>query len=99
MTPFAFALIALAAYRVTRLIAVDDITYRPRQWVGRRLPPYVDALVTCPWCVGFWVSGALLALAHVLRLVHEPLRFDLIVWWAIAGTQGLLNAVDGRLVE
>lgn len=65
---WAFTLLALAAYRVFRLLSQDDILDRPRSWVlgyrgwkeGQPLPgTYRDKaaeFLTCPSCCGFWVS-------------------------------------------
>ncbi len=55
--PFEAVLLALAAWRAWHLIALDDITDRPRRYItdGR------DALlefIECPFCMGFWVALA-----------------------------------------
>lgn len=49
-------LIGLASYRLWRLIAVDTITEKPRDWVLVRLPQWVDDLVSCSWCAGSWLA-------------------------------------------
>ena len=50
--PWAFALLALAAFRVWKLVAEDTLLDRPlarlREWEA----------VTCPWCSGAWIAGA-----------------------------------------
>ena len=50
--PWAFALLALAAFRVWKLIAEDTLLDRPlrrlREWEA----------VTCPWCSGAWITVA-----------------------------------------
>ena len=63
-------LLALAAYRVWRLLAEDVILDRPRAWIvglsdwtaGQRTPAsYREGLaefITCPACAGFYVSLA-----------------------------------------
>lgn len=63
-------LLALAAYRVWRLLAEDTILDRPRAWLvglsgwtaGRPTPlsyrAWLAEFVTCPACFGFWVSLA-----------------------------------------
>lgn len=67
---YELALLALAAFRVFRLIAEDDILDRPRSWAlrygdwreGQALPVGYRAkwaeFLTCPWCAGFWISLA-----------------------------------------
>lgn len=63
MTPdwYTFVLLSLASYRVWRLIASDDATYRLRAWlvrwdenVGVPRRPYVAEWLYCPWCSGAW---------------------------------------------
>lgn len=64
-----FFLLALAAFRVWRLLAEDTILDRPRAWLlglppdwqeGQRVPEsYREELgkfITCPWCAGFWIT-------------------------------------------
>ena len=64
-----FALLAGAAYRSWRLLALDKVTDRLRlravglhQWSsGEELPAGfragVAAFVQCPWCSGFWIAA------------------------------------------
>lgn len=71
--PYIFILLALIAYRLWRLIAEDDVLDVPRRklvrlaesWQpGDAIPSeYREKLalfITCPWCAGFWVCGAVL---------------------------------------
>ena len=63
-------LLALAAYRIFRLLGHDIVLDRPRakllrlgNWQeGQRTPPgYRSGLaefIICPWCLGFWVTIA-----------------------------------------
>lgn len=57
---YALALLALAAYRLWRLLAEDTILDRPREWSIHRLGEVggekFSLFITCPWCAGFWVS-------------------------------------------
>ena len=66
-----FLLLALAAYRVWRLLAEDTILEQPRRMLVRLprnwhenspIPPtYRGTLaefISCGWCLGFWVSLA-----------------------------------------
>lgn len=52
-----FVLLALASYRVWRLVALDVLLDRPRDWAWSRAPA-VAAFATCPWCSGWWISVA-----------------------------------------
>ena len=66
--PFEFLLLALAAWRVWRLVAEDALLDRPREWLlgapvptGNATPlpgyrPKVAYWLTCPYCCGFWIS-------------------------------------------
>ena len=51
-------LLALAAWRVFQLIAVDDILDRPRRYVTDRLSEKWDLFIECPYCAGFWIALA-----------------------------------------
>lgn len=50
-------LLALATYRVWRLLAEDTILDRPRDWLLSR-SAVLDAMVPCVWCLGTWVGLA-----------------------------------------
>lgn len=65
---YGLVLLALAAYRIFRLLAEDLVLDRPRAWLlglpadwkeGQPIPRgYREKLadfITCPWCLGFWV--------------------------------------------
>ena len=71
---YAFALLALAAYRTFRLVGEDTVLDRPRHWLvrlprkwkeGDAIPEsYRQELalwLQCPWCAGFWHTLAWLA--------------------------------------
>jgi hypothetical protein len=107
--PLAFVLVVLAATRLTRLLVLDDL-FEPwwRQRVLDRFPPTpagegprwrnkVGDLVSCGYCTGWWASGLMFAVAHLVGLVEWPVRFDVVAWWAVAGAQMILNALDARL--
>jgi hypothetical protein len=47
--------VGLVAYRVWRLLAVDELTATLRE----RLGPRTYDFVTCPWCFGFWATVAI----------------------------------------
>ena len=49
---YALILLALAAFRVWRLLAIDTVLDGPRE----RLPQSWAWFISCPWCLGFWVS-------------------------------------------
>ena len=53
-----FLIYALAAYRVTRFIIEDTLPERVRNAIWNRFPPThgIGYLITCYWCMGFWVA-------------------------------------------
>lgn len=57
-------ILALATYRLCRLIIEDTVTERVRSAIWRKYPPShgVGYLITCYWCTGFWVASLLVLL-------------------------------------
>ncbi|UJV42970.1 DUF1360 domain-containing protein [Streptomyces sp. AMCC400023] len=100
VSPTELAVLAFAAYRGTQLAVHDTILDVPRSWLydwHSRKPesPLRNALVTlisCVYCMGWWVSGALLA-AYLLWPDNDVVRIGLL-WFAVAGGQALLNRWD-----
>jgi len=62
-----------AAARITRLINADILLGRLRAAVIRRFGPesLPAEFIGCPWCVGFWVSLAVTALAFCPVISHH----------------------------
>jgi hypothetical protein len=56
--------LALAVYRVCRLIIEDTVTERLREAVWSRFDASrgIGYLITCYWCTGFWVASLLVLL-------------------------------------
>jgi hypothetical protein len=52
-------ILALAVYRLCRLVIEDDVTERLRNIVWKKWDASqgVGYLITCYWCTGFWVSS------------------------------------------
>ena len=105
---WAVTLIALAAYRLYRIVGEDKITERPRHWVLYELEfrkegrgSYWNEFIECPWCAGFWISGLLLLLYAALEGWWNAGGF-VVTWLAIsslvgllAGTQALIDRHNG----
>lgn len=66
--PLLFVLLCFAAYRAWRFFAVDDlpplvaVRDRLEGVVARRLGDGWASGVACPWCSGFWISAAVVAI-------------------------------------
>lgn len=73
---------ALAAFRLTRLVAVDELTHRPRQWLAGKSTT-AGYWITCPWCVGFWIclglTGAILLFPTVTAYACLVLSLSAVV--------------------
>jgi len=57
--PFTFIVLALATFRLTRLITTDVITEFIRTWVWKRFPLSTKTgyLFTCDWCMSIWFAS------------------------------------------
>ena len=102
-----FVLLALACYRVTRLVTTDKITERffdkirfglEHRWYAKHGPVGSDThfnsklafLLSCPWCLGFWVSGA----GTLLVSLVYGLDYPIITWFAVSTVIGFLGRFD-----
>jgi hypothetical protein len=101
------ALLGLAGYRGTQLGVHDTILnpvrnritawHERRPTSGPRLA--VTMLISCVYCTGWWVSGAIL-LTYLLAtgsFDDAPLLVHGIEWLAVAGVQALANRWDDTL--
>lgn len=92
--------LGLSAFRLTRLAAVDTLPpikaarSRAIAWLGKD-----SSLVTedageyglCPWCIGVWVSLA------VVLAYRFPLARKTLLPFAVSGLVGLLSTADSAL--
>lgn len=62
-----------AVARLTRLVNNDTITRPLRDRVAARFGPssMPREFVGCPWCVGFWMSLLVTALAFIPAVAHS----------------------------
>jgi len=95
-----FIVLALASARLWKLVGDDRILDRPRDWLLDRISDddravYWGDFLVCPWCAGFWVSGAVLGV--FLATVGEwpqggnEVVAALGVWLAISCIVGLFG--------
>lgn len=78
--PLAVVVLALAAHRLTRLALLDTMPFGTlRDRLIRRKPHgRVAELLTCPWCLGWWVSASVVLAACVLpRRLWQPIAVAL----------------------
>lgn len=104
-----FILLALASYRVTRLVTTDKITEPifdkirfglERRWYAKHGPVGSDThfnsklafMLSCPWCLGFWVSGA----ATLLVSLAYGLDYPILTWFALSTVVGFLGRFDSE---
>jgi hypothetical protein len=103
--PFAFVILALAAFRIQRIFTTDSwyLTQGFRRYLDRRAAPAQKAnqqnfwteiaeLFSCPWCFGFWTSIAVIAEFTFLSVV--PLW--VYTGFAISAVVGMLGTYDER---
>ena len=83
---FLFVLMALASYRLWRLVGYDDVTESFRE----KLPERLYDMVTCPWCLGSWVSFAVVAVTAYAVDVRWP-------WLQALGVSVLVGWLHGTL--
>ena len=105
-SPWISTVLALAAYRIVRLIGWDDWPYavRARRWLGGRnernrgvtvflddergtyTRPVLAKFLSCPWCVGFWLSIAV----YFAWLYGGRWTLYVLAPWALSAAVGLI---------
>ena len=94
MTPLLMILVALATYRLTRLLTADRLTQRLREWaIGRG--EMIGYMATCDWCLSIWLAPIPATLA-VLYPENRLLIIGLLALSSSALT-GLIASVEGKL--
>ncbi|MEV0016681.1 DUF1360 domain-containing protein [Streptomyces tendae] len=101
------ALLGLAGYRGTQLAVHDTILDPARDriiaWHERRQDSKtrnaVVALISCVYCMGWWVSGGVLAAWLLVTGTFDevPLLVHGLEWLAVAGLAVLFNRLDDML--
>ncbi|MFE3378715.1 DUF1360 domain-containing protein [Streptomyces anulatus] len=103
----ALALLGFAGYRATQLAVhdtlLDPVRDRVHAWADRAPDSgprkLVIDLISCVYCMGWWISGALLAVYLFVtgEFHHAPLLLHGVEWLAVAGLAVLFNRVDDAL--
>jgi len=88
-------IVALATYRLTRLVTADKITEALRSRAFRRQSNWLGYLVTCDWCLSVWVAP-LPTVAAVLWPDNRVVLVGLVALAASALT-GLASLIERRL--
>lgn len=102
-TWWTFLILALAAYRWTRLAGWDDFPpierlrnyvlgyYVSKQYGPRYRRPTFAHLVHCPFCIGWWISAA----TYTLWLLWPDMLYGAVPF-ALSGAVGLIaKNLDG----
>lgn len=95
MTPLVAVIVAIAvAFRVTRLFADDAVTDRIRQRLLDDERFTVVYWLSCYWCFGFYVSGAVAIIFSLLYSVVVPFWA---LWAILSVTTGTLGSIIRKL--
>ena len=91
MNAVLLVVMALASFRLWRFIAEDKVPGYPIQvWASKR--PAVGNFVMCPWCLGAWLSAAVVAVTDALVGIPMPVM----QWLAVSALVGLIASnLDG----
>lgn len=106
MRALMFITLALAAFRVTRLVTIDE--FSPSEWFREKITERFGAysswvtLFTCCWCFGAWCSIILVTFTH--HFVYDIIRDEVLspfgvlalVTAAISSLVGYLGTYDER---
>ena len=90
-TWLALVLCALASHRLTRLVVADSIADRPRTWLTVHLPALLAKVISCAWCVGFWIAGGFVAGAVLSGLLPRSWWVLWLAWPAVASGAGAIS--------
>lgn len=104
ITLVVLAVLAFASYRATQLAVhdsiLDSLRDRVHLWQAGNhestVRSAVVTLMTCVYCAGWWLSGAILAVYLLAsgQWHAAPLLVHGVEWLAVAGGQALLNRWD-----
>lgn len=92
-----FTILALASFRLWKLVADDRILDRPRDWLldqvvghrGEKSGIYWSDFLRCPWCAGFWITLVVYAVALLGPLDWHGWIDGVLVVLAVSAVVGL----------
>jgi len=89
--PLNFIILALAIFRLTRLVTTDTIFNELREKIWNKFPPNrinIGYLITCDWCTSIWVASGYVPLA----LLFPQVVFVVSLILATSAVVGILAA-------
>jgi len=84
------AILALAVFRVTRIVTTDVILEKLRNRVWRRFPPErggIGYMITCTWCTSIWIAS-LFVLSY---MINTRLTIGVAGIFALSAVAGLID--------
>lgn len=93
--PFDALLMALASFRITRLVVYDKISGWFRDLfkdAPRGIMRTIHDLLACPWCIGFWST-----LVIVVSYFIFSWAWSVILFLAIAGLGSLIQLYANQI--
>ena len=88
-----YVILALAVYRLTRLVTTDVIFNKYREKIWAKYPiekEGIGYLITCDWCTSIWVSSLVVCMYKIAPDIA------IAVWgvFALSAVAGLMNRVN-----
>lgn len=96
---FWFVIFVLAIYRLSELIAKDEIADPIRRYLSRkaasggRLWTFLAKLIHCPLCIGVYISAACAPVFTLGFLQSNSVLQMIVVWLGAAGAQYFMSLV------
>ena len=91
MSGITFVILALAIFRITRVIVADEIFTSLRDKIWDRFPPetsYVGFFFTCEWCVSMWVALPLV----MFYAINPSITLLVVCIFALSAVSSLITA-------
>jgi hypothetical protein len=88
-----YVILALAVYRLTRLITTDVILNKYREKIWNKYPienEGIGYLITCDWCISIWTSS----LVVVMYTIAPDIAIAVWSVFALSAIAGLMNRVN-----